>query len=192
MSNAGAGMAFVIRGDVTRSPAVRSGTVARPTPTHPSGLHLEAVHGRPKATDDRRTALVAEAWPGTDATSTNDQVEKVADEVAAPAGMQADEATDISKGDSDARSEGTGSDHVVARVAAPSSRPAMAAPTSSTFRCALANDGSLLLMRTGDEPIDLSPSDTRAPVTYLRKLEELSYPRIDETDLPSPLRTQAQ
>lgn len=193
MSKLGRGMSFAIRGDVTRSPAVRDGRLARPTMQHPSGLHLEAANGRPKAPDDRRTTLLAAAWPGVDAPRPPEQTDDVADDANAPEAEAAEVRTTSRPGGStEVRALGTRASHVAAQVEAPSSRPAMPLQASTTFRCALANDGSLLLMRKGVAPIDLCPSETRALVDYLRKLDELSLPRFGEAELPESLRAQAK
>ncbi|MCC7082202.1 MAG: hypothetical protein IT530_16135 [Burkholderiales bacterium] len=48
----GPGANFRVMSDAagrTASPVVRAGHVARPTPTAPSGLRIEAAHGRPPA-----------------------------------------------------------------------------------------------------------------------------------------------
>lgn len=63
------------------------------------------------------------------------------------------------------------------------------APRLPVFRCAMASDGSLLLMQPHAQPIELSPEETNALVGYLRKLDALSAPRAD---LPGLLQPQAE
>lgn len=196
LAAAGASMEFKIRSDIAgRGPLVREGTIARPSPDLPSALRLEEARAReqPKPTiTPKRAAEIATVWPGADPAPSvmgnpiTAEVETIeqAPEVATPEACVPGEPLGDAEG---------------GRVEAqetPSSRPApaaapAAAATRSAFRCALANDGSLLLMLPNAPALDLCPEDTRALVEYLRKLDELGAPRISAA-VPALIGVQAQ
>lgn len=172
LAAAGPGMDARIRADVTsRGPLVRDGTIARPSPDLPSALRLEEARAReqPKPTlSPKRAAEIASAWPGADPGP---------EPVIVDASEHADQVVPTPE-----------------TPEAPGSRPASASPAvpqRSAFRCALANDGSLLLMLPNAPALDLCPEDTRALVEYLRKLDELGAPRIAAA-VPALIGVQAQ
>lgn len=62
------------------------------------------------------------------------------------------------------------------------------------FRCAIASDGTLLLMRDGEAPHELSRQEARCLVDYLRHFADFDAPPSGAAGavLPALLATQAQ
>lgn len=194
LAAAGAGMEFRIRSDVAgRGPLVRDGTIARETPRLPSGLHIEEERGRanPKpALTQKQTSELARVWPGVDPQpmeAVTDDFTIVGDHIA-----PVDVPLIVTAGGPEPVKPATPAQ---AAESAPEPAPIPAPPQvsapRSAFRCALANDGSLLLMIPGNPALDLNPTDTRALVEYLRKLDELGAPRIPAA-MPALVGVQAQ